>query len=299
VALFKDLLLTNSLSQNDENKNASCLPDIFAMQEVDEIDEIKQMFSHTSVNSQQNEVNDEPGENDVKTKDSCLFQAPNHTIIWQKKHSRYSKDGCCVIFNRNRFELVHGPIAERYQENGKNHNQMMLIVLLKDNCVGTAAPQSIVCVGCTHLKAKEGFESMRHVQVKQLTRKLSDLKREFVSNQEVDTEFHTVVCGDFNETPDQLAIEEMLKNGFASVYPLDQGIWTTWKKRSSEVCHMIDYIFYKSEGSLQPGGYLHVMEKSTLPERLPAKNYPSDHVHLVAALGYANSGGGKSQQTDS
>ncbi|ELR10995.1 uncharacterized protein ACA1_354330 [Acanthamoeba castellanii str. Neff] len=62
-------------------------------------------------------------------------------------------------------------------------------------------------------------------------------------------------------------------------------IYSTYKKRETEVRRTIDYIWYPAD-AMVPVALLAVPAVSDLPDRLPCRNHPSDHLALYAELAW-------------
>lgn len=128
----------------------------------------------------------------------------------------------------------------------------------------------------THLKAKPGFEQRRKDQGVLL---LDGLKQ-FVG----DNNLPVVVGGDFNDVPESLVYNEFVNAGLSSAYAKydDSKMepFTTLKKRKSLVKHCIDYLWYSKEISVN--GLLEIPLESDLPDLLPCRAYPSDHLAILA-----------------
>lgn len=115
--------------------------------------------------------------------------------------------------------------------------------------------------GACHLKAKPGFESIRKEQVEDIYFCVNELQY-----------YQHIIVGDFNDTPYSECVEIMRNKGYDMYHPE----FTTHKSRNNQVVkRVIDYIFYKG---------ITIGEKyETQPkELLPNKDFPSDHVPLVA-----------------
>lgn len=106
-----------------------------------------------------------------------------------------------------------------------------------------------------------------------------------------------LISGDFNDVPSSPVYNLLTKNigsnenqsftspfvGFKSAYTFyDQsGVepYSTYKKRETEICRTIDFIFFQGLKVLK---LLEIPPIETLTVRLPAPNYPSDHLAIMA-----------------
>jgi mRNA deadenylase 3'-5' endonuclease subunit Ccr4 len=146
------------------------------------------------------------------------------------------------------------------------------VYYFKDLCNEPSMSQGALCfsflidekpfmIATTHLKAKEGFETVRHKQASALIETYGNF------------DGPVFIVGDFNETLNNPACQEMMNAGFSSSY---EG-FTTIKKRQELVKMQIDYIWYK---------HCSMVESYTLNVEipdigLPSVDWPSDHLALV------------------
>ena len=164
-------------------------------------------------------------------------------------------------------------------ETGQDTNQVSIIYHLK--LKGNFPENKEICVSTTHLKAKRGWEKLRHQQGAWLLKYLKD---------QIGT-LPLIVCGDFNADPEEPVYREFHDSdlNFGSAYGImdtdkQEPSYTTWKIREKEVCRTIDYIWYTKE-SLRPKAFLEIPKPDQLGEdRLPSMSYPSDHISLAADL---------------
>ena len=87
----------------------------------------------------------------------------------------------------------------------------------------------------THLKSKKGYELLRENQMKQM---LEDVKV---------SELPTLIMGDWNDTPDSLALSHVIKmEGIISAARIVQHEFTTHKYRheTGMVTRLSDYVYY-------------------------------------------------------
>ena len=205
-----------------------------------------------------------------------LFQAKSGSPCL-KFSGNSGPDGCAIFYNKDKFTLEE--VRERVLEDssGDLTNQVALIVKLTD----IMQRQPLVCA-VTHLKAKPGFESLRHSQGRDILKGISLLKDENTA---------VVVCGDFNAEPTEPVCDLMKQNEFnlplMSAYESATGsepTFTTWKIRPrGEVKHTIDYVWHSKD--LGVAQCLKVPQDEDVgDDRLPCKEYPSDHISLVFDL---------------
>lgn len=150
--------------------------------------------------------------------------------------------------------------------------------------------------------------SPRCLSVQMRTRQVGQLTDWVLAMREAYREGHgadlsTLVCGDFNARPNDAAtypataVPLMLRRGFSSAYDLhDPEVYTTWKWRPDkasggevETKHCIDYIFYCTAQQDRPLTTLELLSLPTRdevgsPDGLPAYNYPSDHLAIMARV---------------
>jgi hypothetical protein len=60
--------------------------------------------------------------------------------------------------------------------------------------------------------------------------------------------------------------------------------YTTYKKRETEVCRTIDYLWHSRVPTAQVVQLLEIPPIDQLPHRLPASYYPSDHFSIGAVF---------------
>lgn len=133
-----------------------------------------------------------------------------------------------------------------------------------------------------HLKAKEGMAALRLKQTQQALARLRALRQAW----QLPAGAPTLLAGDFNAEEHEPCVAEVLAAGLDSAYGAGQPAWTTWKIRSHEVKHTIDYIF--ASAGLAPTA---VMEPPSdadarLAAALPCPHYPSDHIAIAADFQY-------------
>ncbi|GMI04041.1 hypothetical protein TrRE_jg5440 [Triparma retinervis] len=140
----------------------------------------------------------------------------------------------------------------------------------------------------THLKSKSSAanEEVRRSQIERLCGKIRGIKED-------DPGYKVILAGDFNADPvDQpeyrvKAVPQVTLSlpFLTSCYPVEEGGWSTWKRRGEyEAKHMIDYIFVE-EGDMEVGRIWGVPKEGDMMEhRLPCWRYPSDHVSIAAEI---------------
>ncbi|RZB38607.1 Exo endo phos domain containing protein, partial [Asbolus verrucosus] len=190
-------------------------------------------------------------------------------------------DGCAIFYRTNKFDLIN--IETRILEIWRvQSNQVALLANLRIRETGQE-----VCLTTTHLKARQGafLSTLRNEQGKDLLQFIA----QHCGNRPV------VVCGDFNAEPVEPIYNTMLTDKYLSLGSAyaDCDSWnlnsvareppyTTWKIRDEgEVCHTIDYIFYK-KNKLEVEAVLELPTGEEIGEdRVPSFAYPSDHFSLV------------------
>lgn len=186
-----------------------------------------------------------------------------------------SKDGCMLLFRESMFEVVNHVDIQL----GKDESQIAIIAHLK-----TPSGRNIFVV-VTHLKAKEGFELKRYQQGRNIMAGLKHYSQDIAPENK-----SVVILGDFNDVPDSIVYilfrawfnKPILKSAY-TLYD-DSGIepYTTFKKREKEICRTIDYIWVSND--IQVRELLEIPPTEVFPDRLPCKNYPSDHLSIIATL---------------
>lgn len=184
-----------------------------------------------------------------------------------------SPDGCAIFVKKDRLEVGKLlEIAPLKDGEGADTNQVAILAGVND-----LRKNRRFVAGVTHLKAKEGNESIRAAQGKDILGKIEEMKRE-------NGVLPIVLCGDFNATPDEPVYKEMRNNGFESSYltaAKSEPAFTTWKYRpEGEVRRTIDYVWHSP--ALVVHNYLEIPSQDVIGKTaLPSLNFPSDHVSLV------------------
>ncbi|XP_033743247.1 nocturnin-like [Pecten maximus] len=196
-----------------------------------------------------------------------------------KFENNMGSDGCAVFYQTDKLELLqHDSIVLRGKDNEET-NQVAILCKFR-----LKANQKVFYVSVCHLKAKSGFDHLRHQQGKFL---LEVLKKKVTS--------HPVfICGDFNASPKEPVYAEFIASelGIASAYSHlstegQEPNYTTWKIRGThdgqktESCKTIDYIWYSTDKA-SITSVLNLPSPEAIGEaRLPSYTYPSDHFSLV------------------
>ena len=145
-----------------------------------------------------------------------------------------------------------------------------------------------VCIATTHLKARRGdlLSSIRNEQGKDILQFL----------QEMNTDIHIILTGDFNDEPSDLVYETITGNErtpLVSAYKIKEDTdeeeddileYTTWKIRETgEEKKVLDYIFHSPH--LETVATLSMpTEEQIGVDRLPSLAFPSDHLSLVSDI---------------
>ena len=200
----------------------------------------------------------------VAKRDSPCLKFPNNS----------GPDGCALFYDVERFSLVNHKDVGLKDSDGNLTSQVALVVNLFDNVQGRT-----LCCAVTHLKAKEGFESLRHSQGNELLKS--------TTSESLGDDKTLLVFGDLNAEPTEPVCQLMedneymrLKNAYVTATGSNPK-FTTWKIRPDiEVEHTIDYIWHTA--NLSVTGCLKIPESNSVPDdRLPCLQYPSDHLSLV------------------
>lgn len=187
-----------------------------------------------------------------------------------------SPDGCSVFVKEDRLEILEQQEIVLKNEQDLASNQVAIIVILND-----LQTKRRLLAAVTHLKAKEGNERIRLVQGKELLLRIKQIQSEMESCAKP---LPSLVCGDFNATPEEPVCQEMVQNCFKSAHVSAAKLeapFTTWKYRpKGQVCHTIDYVWHSSEFTAR--NFLQLPSKNAIGETaLPTADFPSDHLSLV------------------
>lgn len=205
-------------------------------------------------------------------------QKPNSPCLEMK--GNMGPDGCALFYHKDKLQMVDTQ-AVNLKDNGKATNQTALVSKLKvkDN-------DHMLYVATVHLKAKSGYENLRHQQGKYLLDHLTKI----AGSEPI------IVCGDFNASPKEPVYQDFSNSdlGLKSVYreasaEKKEPKYTTWKIRAgnngenTESCKTIDYIWIR--GNLKLTAFWNIPDDATIgPNRLPSHKYPSDHFALACKL---------------
>ncbi|XP_070553916.1 nocturnin-like [Ptychodera flava] len=205
---------------------------------------------------------------------------PDSPCVYCVDHN--GPDGCALFYKSDKFDVVDG-ITPNLKvtmpgEGSWTTNQVAIIYTLQGKPPSFKGEQFIV--GVTHLKAKKGWDDLRHVQGLKILEHL----QEQAKNKAV------IFCGDFNaETSEKVygAFKES-DLGLDSAYKLlsedgsEEPPYTTWKIRpSGEMKHTIDYMWYSKE-KLNVHAVLELPTESQLGDgRAPSLVTASDHFSMV------------------
>ena len=228
--------------------------------------------------------------------------------IYVPKNSSDSRDGTAMFYLEAKIK-VDGQGKPLVLQQG---SAQVALVLICELIEGERKGLPFIVAG-THLKAKRGFEQKREAQgavllkygVERAVRRIKEYQEKVEGGNGKDYIPPVVVVGDFNDTKDSLVCKKVLEHplGLRSAYDKFylteeeeeeekkkyasntklSSYYTTYKKREEETCREIDYIFY-TPSTLNCSGVLRVPPLSSLPHRLPAVNYPSDHLSLLATF---------------
>lgn len=193
-------------------------------------------------------------------------------------------DGCAIFYNTEQLELMEKEQIRLKTEDGRETNQVS--ILCKFRLKTSKSVDSVIYANVCHLKAKAGYEELRHQQGKYI---LEVLKQKIGSHP-------VVICGDFNAMPKELVYGDFASSdlGLASAYTLlstdgKEPDYTTWKIRGTpsgqtDSCKTIDYIWYSSAKTRVDSVYSIPLPDDIGKGRLPSYTYPSDHFSLVCDL---------------
>jgi mRNA deadenylase 3'-5' endonuclease subunit Ccr4 len=193
-----------------------------------------------------------------------LFQSMGYASQWTPKID--SVDGILIAWKQDKFQRA----AWSMYRLGEKHSQVALLVLLKH-----IKTTRYMMITTTHLKSKPPFRDLRTTQGIEVLQIIKD--HQHIPPAEL--ECLAFICGDFNDTPDAPINVELENQGYIDKKDSGSILWTTWKKRSSEVKRTIDYIF--SPNNLTPLSFLMPPLDEAAPNALPSAQYPSDHIAMA------------------
>ena len=161
-------------------------------------------------------------------------------------------------------------------------NQVVMSVSLRQRSSGKD-----ICVATTHLKARSGalLSTLRNEQGKDILDWLETIR----------ADRPVILSGDFNAEPSEpvyKTVTENEKTPLQSAYTIrmegekekNNLDYTTWKIRETgEQKHILDYIFHSPQ--LMTVSTLDMPTEEQIGEdRLPSRQFASDHLSLVADL---------------
>lgn len=208
-------------------------------------------------------------------------ELPQVDLFFSPKKNN-SPDGCAIFVPRSSFRVVGCDNATTTQLLPSSDKEGSSQIALSIHLLHEPSQQHFFLC-CTHLKAKEGFEEVRHRQAEALVSFLESNRRD---NESV------IVCGDFNDIPSSLAAQTMQQHGFTSAYNQDNVrslncspfFFTTSKTRGKTVTRCIDYIWFKGS-NIHVEALLNIPNLSSLePTHLPLPDFPSDHLSICAVF---------------
>ncbi|XP_002731525.1 nocturnin-like [Saccoglossus kowalevskii] len=216
---------------------------------------------------------------------------PDSPCVYCLDHN--GPDGCALFYKQDKFDMIDGITPNLtipdVTKGSRTTNQVAIIYTLR--CRKKSFEGKSLVVGVTHLKAKNGWQELRHAQGKILLEHLNKQSRGRP----------IVFCGDFNAESSEPVYSEFQNSNLnlKSTYQLlsengnTEPEYTTWKIRpSGEAKHTIDYIWH-SEDQLTIDALLPIPTDSQLgDERAPSYITSSDHFSLVFDLRFKSSAKG-------
>ena len=238
-------------------------PHILCLEEVDFYETLKETMAEANFK----------GIFKAKPDSPCLYTPDN-----------MGPDGCAMFYKEDKLELLHSDKICLTNDSGYKTNQVAIICEFKLKGDGKA---KTFFTAVTHLKAKSGYEEVRHQQGKSLLKYLQDKVHPHPM----------IVCGDFNGSPTEPVYSEFKNSSLnlISVYSHltsdgQEVAYTTWKIRGekggkkSDTCKTIDYMWY-SKDKIMVSSILDIPSEEEIGEgRLPSMAYPSDHLSLVCDI---------------
>lgn len=211
-----------------------------------------------------------------KNDSPCLQFQPNN-----------GPDGCALFFRSSKFALLEKRDFRLKNASDGISNQVALFVRLEVKITDTAEiPQSQICVGVTHFKAKKDYSVLRLAQGEHLLEEMAS----FAKNQPV------IICGDFNAPPDEPVYRHFSNNKAhqwlmvssthaGSYYNEKEPQFTSWKFRANgEVKYTIDYIWVSTDKIVVDSVWQLPTEKEIGEGGLPCTSYPSDHLAICSYI---------------
>jgi mRNA deadenylase 3'-5' endonuclease subunit Ccr4 len=206
-----------------------------------------------------------------------------------KKKVGTNLDGSALFYRADRFDLVEHKL---FEYGSGSHVAIFAHFLPKSSDKDKS--KSGVCLVTTHLKAGLGFEAVRSKQMNKLLKAVEKFN---------ERAWPVVLAMDGNDFPVSDVINYATKGQcesegktytndymLLSAYDLDAKSgtrsvpFTTYKKRETEVLRTIDYILYRhgKDSKLIVTGLQEIPPIEKFPKRLPATDYPSDHLSIGA-----------------
>ena len=193
--------------------------------------------------------------------------------------SNNGPDGCAIFYKNERFELL-SEANKVLKVWWIQSNQVVLSLNLRVRKGGKE-----ICVATTHLKARSGtlLPTIRNEQGKDILEWLEAFSEKRP----------LIISGEFNSEPSEPVYRTMIQNEtnkLQSAYNLmgnlDNLEYTTWKIRETgEQKHILDYIFHSPQ--LKTFSTLEMpTEEQIGKNRLPSLEFASNHLSLVAEVGY-------------
>ncbi len=190
-------------------------------------------------------------------------------------------DGCAIFYKADKFEILE-TISEGLTATvgSRSWKSNQVVQCHKFKCLNSELKDKEVFIGTTHLKAKVGYDEMRHSQGVDLLKIIKPKAKDFP----------LIIGGDFNAEPTEGVYKAFSQSdfNFKSAYTMLDGDdmeepeYTTWKIRpAGDICHTIDYMWY-THSKITPVRLLSIPTADAIgPNRLPSYSYPSDHFSLV------------------
>jgi len=191
------------------------------------------------------------------------------------------------MLRKGKFEVMDTELIVHTKEDGiQKENLVSQVVVAKHQNQNF---QAYVVVGACHFKAATSANRCIETRVRQasqmmevIEKKRQNLQNEFGATQD---NIITLVCGDFNDSPGTLCVDEFLKNkeiGFKGAF--DSELYTVFQKYGSRdyvIKFVVDHILYSKNLALTkkicpPADEL-VEETGLVSDK-----FPSDHLSLFA-----------------
>jgi mRNA deadenylase 3'-5' endonuclease subunit Ccr4 len=220
----------------------------------------------------------------------------NYSAVCRMKKN--NEQACVFFYDHTKFSIL---ISDSHylplNDLGEMSGHIFLYSIVED-----ISSRQRLCVFITHLKSKEENESIRLSQIKHLM-KFIDEDEVFLRQMEEFQCNSIILSGDLNTEPDwscvpylldfKLTKNKMLKNlSFKSAYNISDRSkddfleMTTFKFRDTELCRVIDYVFFMGNvNSIKTSPTIKKSDSSFSQTDLkntglPNQNFPSDHFHL-------------------